>query len=181
MICNFFNLYSIFFLILLFHNIFIRRWVNSSHLLCCFLKKGSNVSVSFHNSRLKSSGKNTRQLAKLTIERNLELRKDGDGRGVSPRELRKDWRVAISLAGDGGSPGLQARRSDRRCRCADGGSPDSTGRRDRRQSRRRAIQPAFNRFGARPAQLQRTGGNPLRVTASVANTKGTGQRTACFF
>jgi len=26
----------------------------------------------------------------------------------------------------------------------------------------------------------RTGGNPLRVTASVANTKGTGRRTAFF-
>jgi len=95
MICNFFNLYSIFFLILLFHNIFIQRWVNSSRLLYCFLKKESNVSVSFHNSRIKSSEKNTRQLAKLTIGRNLELRKDGDGRGVSPEELRKDWRSVL--------------------------------------------------------------------------------------
>ncbi|CAD6339864.1 unnamed protein product [Miscanthus lutarioriparius] len=75
------------------HNL--ERWVNSSRLLCCFLKKGSNVSVSFHNSRLKSSGKNTRQLAKLTIGRNLELRKDEDGRGVSPEELRKDWRSVL--------------------------------------------------------------------------------------
>ena len=35
----------------------------------------------------------------------MELRKDGDGRGVSPEEL---------FAGDGGSPGLQARKSDGR-------------------------------------------------------------------
>jgi len=164
---------------MLFHNIFIRRWVNSSRLLCCFLKKGSNVSVSFHNSRLKSSRKNTRQLAKLTIGRNLELRKDGDGRGVSPEELRKNWRSVLQAmaavqgsrpgeaTGDADSPmvAVQTRRGD-----GIGGSPGDA----------LSNLPSIDLELGRPS-CTCTGGNSLRVTASVANTKSTERRTACFF
>jgi len=123
--------------------------------------------------------KNTRQLAKLTIGRNLELRKDGDGRGVSPEELRKDWRSVLQAmaavqdsrlgeaTGDADAlmAAVQTRRGD-----GIGGSPGDA----------LSNLPSIDLELGRPS-CTCTGGNSLRVTASVANTKGTGRRTACFF